>query len=265
MEPREYEILFNVEETHWWYRALRRVLFFHLNRYLPGWRGAAILDGGCGTGANLARLGPHARHVGVDKAPEAMDFCSRRGLDRVVRGDVAALPFRSATFEAVISASVLYHRWVPDVERAINECHRVLRDGGLLFLDVPAFDSLTSAHDEAVHTARRFTRRQVCKLLRAHGFEIRRISYWNALLFPLIWLVRRARFSRTGRDFERSSGIRNRLLDMVMRLEFALFWCVPLPFGVSLTCVAMKPAPATADSKNGMDAFFKKPNEGKPL
>ena len=240
MEPREYETLFNVEEQHWWYRALRRVLFYHLDQFLPAWREATILDGGCGTGANLMRLGSAAQHVGIDKAAQAVAFCSRRGLSNVVRGDVTALPFRTAAFSAVISASVLYHRWVPDLDCAIEECRRVLCDGGLLFLDVPAFEFLSSAHDEAVHTARRFTRRQVCDLLRAHGFEIRRISYWNTLLFPLIWLARRGRLSRTGRDFERLKGLRNSLLDLVMRLEFALFRCVSLPFGVSLSCVAAK-------------------------
>jgi hypothetical protein len=129
------------------------------------------------------------------------------------------------------------------LDRAIGECHRVLEDGGLLFLDVPAFESLTSAHDELVHTARRFTRRQLCDLLRAHGFAIRRACYWNTLLFPLIWLVRRSGLSRTGRDFggpRRPAGLRNALLDWLMRLEFVLFRCVALPFGVSLSCVAEK-------------------------
>ena len=243
MEPAEYDILFQVEETHWWYRALRRVLFYHLDRYLPAWRDAAILDGGCGTGANLARLGPQVRHVGVDKAAQALAFCSQCGLQNLVQGDVSALPFSSAAFSAVVSASVLYHRWVPDLDRAIDECHRVLCDGGLLFLELPAYNFLSSAHDEAVHTARRFTQREVCDLLQSHGFQIYRISYWNTLLFPLIWLARRSGLARSGRDFgggKSPSGLLNSLFDLIMRFEFAFFRWLALPFGVSLSCVASK-------------------------
>jgi SAM-dependent methyltransferase len=244
VEPVEYENMFRVEDTHWWYCALRRVLFHHLGRFLPGWRDAAVLDGGCGTGANLACLGAHrANHIGLDKAPQALGFCMQRGITNLVQGDVTALPFRCQAFAAVLSASVLYHRGVPDVARAIEECRRVLSAGGLLFLDLPAYNFLASAHDEAVHTARRFTRREVCNLLRAHGFRVRRISYWNTLLFPLIWLLRWTGISSTGRDFgggTKPSGLLNSLLDFVMRLEFLLFRQVCLPFGVSISCVAVK-------------------------
>lgn len=243
MEPREYEILFNVEETHWWYRALRRIVFHNLDRHLPQWREAAILDGGCGTGANLARLGNHARHIGVDMAPQALVFCSRRGLKNLVQGDVTALPFERATFSAVLSASVLYHRWVKDLDRAVRECHRVLCDGGLLFLELPACNFLSSAHDETVYTARRFTQREVCDLLRANGFQVRRISYWNTFLFPLIWLVRRFGISKSGRDFrggKRPSALLNGMLDFIMQVEFRLFQRLRLPFGVSISCVASK-------------------------
>jgi hypothetical protein len=46
LEPRAYETLFRVEDEHWWYRQLRRALHLHLDRYLPAWRDAAILDAG---------------------------------------------------------------------------------------------------------------------------------------------------------------------------------------------------------------------------
>lgn len=244
VNPAEYVIMHEVEESHWWYRALRRVLFYHLQQYVPDWREAAILDGGCGTGANLARLGNHSRHVGLDLAPQALAFCARRGLKSLVRGDVTTLPFGDASFSGVVSASVLYHEWVKDLDRAVRECHRVLCDGGVLLLELPACKSLSSAHDEAVFTARRFTKPEVCGLLRAHGFLVLRVSYWNTLLFPLIWLARRFGFLASGRDFGEGQGpsaVVNGILDFIMRIEFCLFRCLSLPFGVSLSCVALKP------------------------
>lgn len=251
MKPAEYAIMRQVEESHWWYRALRRVLFYQLQEYLPAWRGAAILDGGCGTGANLARLGNHALHVGIDLAPEAVAFCAQRGLKNLVRGDVTTLPFSDGSFAGVVSASVLYHGWVTDVDQAVRECHRVLREGGVLLLELPAGKSLSSAHDVAVFTARRFTKREVCEILRAHGFRVLRASYWNTLLFPVIWVVRRLGVLKSGRDFGESSGpspLVNGILDLIMRVEFCLFRRVSLPFGVSLSCVAVKAAARSAHS-----------------
>lgn len=242
MKPEEYENLFRIEEGHWWYRALRRLIFYHLDRYLPTWRNEPILDSGCGTGGNLSRLGSHGT-VGLDMAPQALSFCRQRGLHHVVRGDVSALPFAEERFAAVISASVLYHQWVPDVPAALRECRRVLRPGGLLLLELPAYRFLTSPHDEAVGTARRFTKGELRRLLQDAGFRICRITYWNTLLFPLVWLARYGGLWRSGRDFDDGRGpsrFVNALLDAVLRVEFALLKWLPLPFGVSLNCVAVR-------------------------
>ncbi len=245
MQLTEYEIMFNVETTHWWYRALRRILLFHFDQFLPNWRSEPILDAGCGTGSNLAHLVGAGSRVGLDLAAPAIQLCRKRGLENLVRADVSSLPFPDKSFAALISASVLYHRWVKDMDQALRESHRVLRDGGLLFLDLPAFSFLTSPHDEAVHTARRFTKSEVLDLVRANGFEVRRITYWNTLLFPLIWLVRFSGMSKSGRDFgdgKPPAGLTNSILDLVMRAEFFLLRRTSLPFGVSISCVAVRRA-----------------------
>jgi len=245
MRAEEYETLFRVEDAHWWYRALRRVLRWHLDRFLPGWRALPLLDAGCGTGGNLAHLPGAGARIGLDRAGEALARCRRRGLAQLVRGDVSALPFSAGCFEAVLSASVIYHQWVSDPAVALRECHRVLRPGGLLLLDVPASDALWSAHDEAVMTARRFRARELRALVEANGFEVLRLTHWNTLLFPAVWAARRLRLSPEGRDFDPDAppgGARNALLDAAMRLEAAGWRRAPLPFGVSIHCAARRHA-----------------------
>ena len=245
MRTEEYETLFRVEDTHWWYRALRRVLRWHLDRFLPGWRALPLLDAGCGTGGNLAHLPGEGARIGLDRAGEALARCRRRGLAQLVRGDVSALPFSAGCFEAVVSASVIYHQWVSDPGVALRECHRVLRPGGLLLLDVPASDALWSAHDAAVMTARRFRASELRELVEANGFEVLRLTHWNTLLFPAVWAARRLRLSPEGRDFDPDAppgGARNALLDAAMRLEAAVWRRAPLPFGVSIHCAARRQA-----------------------
>jgi SAM-dependent methyltransferase len=242
MERREYDIMFRVEDTHWWYRALRRLIRTSLDSNLPGWRGASILDAGCGTGAILEQLGNPQKHVGIDLSPEAVAFCHQRGLHNVAQSDVSALPFADASFDAVICSSVLYHQWIKDVRNALDELRRVLRPGGLLLINLPAYQFLHSAHDDAVLTARRFTRSQVRDLLTTSGLEIRHLTYWTTLLFPAAVVARTLGGSKTGRDFDadESSSVKNWLLWKVMSLELSLLRRISLPFGVALFAVAEK-------------------------
>src|SRR2546423_796179 len=241
MHPNEYATMFRVEETHWWYRALHKLIFDALERELPDWREKTILDVGCGTGAILKQIGNADRNVGVDLAPEALAFCRERGLSNVRQADICALPFSEDSFDAVICSSVLYHQWVRDLSRAMSELHRVLRPGGLLFINVPAFRFLHSRHDDAVMTARRFTKRELGELLERNHFRIRRLSYWTTLLFPLAVAARTLGASEMGRDFGTVEvSPLQRLLAKIMRIELTLLKRFSFPFGVALFALARK-------------------------
>jgi SAM-dependent methyltransferase len=221
MRPNEYATMFRVEETHWWYGALHRLIFQALDAELPDWRQKKVLDVGCGTGAILKQLGNPEKNVGIDLAPEAISFCRERGLNNVRQGDICALPFADASFDAVICSSVLYHQWVTNVEGAVQEMHRVLRPSGVLLINVPAFPFLHSAHDEAVMTARRFRKWEIRQLLQKQNFEIGG--------------------SKMGRDFESAgASFSQRMFARIMAFELRLLRSFSLPFGVALLAVARK-------------------------
>lgn len=92
-----------------------------------------ILDVGTGTGALLEQLQaryPSARLTGVDIA---LNMCLKSqqkmgAACQVVNGAAEALPFRTATFDLAVSASVL--QWVSDLPAALRELCRVVRPGG---------------------------------------------------------------------------------------------------------------------------------------
>jgi ubiquinone/menaquinone biosynthesis C-methylase UbiE len=190
VEAAEYDLMDAVEERMWWYRALHLRVLDALHRR-PGAPGA-FLDAGCGTGGLLRRLAGKSTRalVGLDFNPEAARRAGAKSSALTTGGDANRLPFADASFGALVSMDVLCHRAV-DPSLALAEFHRVLKPGGALVLNLPAFDWLHSAHDIRVHNARRFTAAQARVLLSEAGFTAIEARYWNALLLPLMILQRK--------------------------------------------------------------------------
>lgn len=98
------------------------------------------LDLGCGDGILtdilFERMGKKPRLVGIDPDPLETDAARKYDFyERIhtVGGD--AIPEEDATFDYVISNSVLEH--IPDLEPVIKEVGRVLKPGGTFFYTVP--------------------------------------------------------------------------------------------------------------------------------
>lgn len=174
----------------WWYRALHLRVLDALHRR-PGTPGA-LLDAGCGTGGLLRRLAGKSTRalVGLDFNPEAARRAGAKSGALTTGGDANRLPFADASFGALVSLDVLCHRAL-DPAAALAEFHRVLKPGGALVLNLPAFEWLHSTHDIRVHNARRFTADQARALLKDAGFTAIEARYWNALLLPLMVLQRK--------------------------------------------------------------------------
>ena len=96
-----------------------------------------VLDVGCGSGLNasywLDHADPPPRWVGADIS-SAIDVARERLGDRptthFVQADLAALPFRESSFDAIVAEGVLHH--TPDTERAFKALVPLLRPGGEL-------------------------------------------------------------------------------------------------------------------------------------
>ncbi len=188
MEPDEYNLMDQAEGHMWWYRALHGSLL----AALEGVEGR-ILDVGCGTGGFLAalrRARPDVAAVGVEYAEGAARAAIRKSGALIVRGSANALPFQPAQFDAAITADVLCHAAV-DPGVALAEIGRVLRPGGLLVVNMPAFRWLHSTHDRRVHNARRVTARELHDWLAEAGFVSVETHYWDGLLLPLMVLHRK--------------------------------------------------------------------------
>jgi SAM-dependent methyltransferase len=241
METQVFTEHFALEDTHWWFRSKRTMVLSLLRRY--GVLAGPGLDVGCGAGGTLEELARQGSWVGVDADPTALGLSRRRGLARLAGSNAEALPFRGGTFAACLCLDLLYHRNVGSESVALKECHRVLRPGGLLLVTDSAFKWLRSAHDEAVHGARRYTRRELVEHVRAAGFTPVLASYAYCLVFPVVAAVRLARRGAAGgSDVYALPRPLNSALLGVQAVERALLRVGPLPFGSSVVLVARKAA-----------------------
>lgn len=201
-----------------------------------------MVDIGCGTGGLAAQLNPNTLSAALDFNPEALEYCRARGVPRLLRGDANCLPFADASAEAVLMLDLLYHKNIAEPQAVLREVRRVLVPGGIVVLNVPAYQWLYSSHDVAVHTGRRFTRGGINGLLRAAGFDVLESSYWNTALFPAICAVRLLRrwVPPGSSDVKAGSPLINKVLGALLSLERVCMALFGLPFGVSIFVVAIR-------------------------
>ncbi|MFN3652105.1 MAG: class I SAM-dependent methyltransferase [Armatimonadota bacterium] len=246
MNPVEYERMHALEDWYWWFVARRKAAARFILDHAPAERPLRILDAGCGTGGmlDLFRDWPEVEAYGIDLSPDALHFSRSRGHRRLAGGDLTVLPFRTGTYDVVTALDVVEH--VPDDQRAVEELARVLRPGGILVASVPAYQALWGPHDEALHHQRRYHGSQFRELVRRSGLHVEKQTYLLSGLFPLAVAARLASRSRSGESAKlpQVPPIVNRALIRFQDAELALARRLPLPFGLSILCVARKPVPA---------------------
>jgi SAM-dependent methyltransferase len=182
-----------------------------------------VVDLGCGTMPYREELvGSGCRYIGVDWSS------SRHGRAPDIVSDLnRALDVPSEVADAVVSISVLEHLYQPHVMLA--EAWRVLRPGGLLFLQVP-FQWWVH---EAPHDYYRFTRYGLEFLLTAAGFVDARIEpdggFWTTVV--LKWNYHSLRWVRGPRPVR-----------WLARLVLTPFWAVGQSLAPLLDRVDPNPA-----------------------
>jgi len=181
------------------------VLTVDLERLSVG-SGTRLLDLGCGSGRHaFAAWKAGGGVVALDSSLEELagvagmiaamqDAGELRAADGgVLAADACALPFADGSFDAIVASEIFEH--LHDDERAMLECARVLRAGGVLALSVPrtfpeAINWLLSSdyHNSAGGHIRIYRRRELLGRLRSAGLIQVHHEYRHGLHSPYWWL-----------------------------------------------------------------------------
>ncbi len=234
------------ERDHFWFHGFRRFVTPLLQQAAEGHATPDILDCGCGTGNNLQLLRKYGHAVGIDLTFSGLKYATSRGDRRVAQASVTDLPFPDAAFDIVTSFDVVYA--LPDAaeKAAVSEMFRVLRAGGHLVLNVAALESLRGNHSVLGGEVRRYSRSRLRWALERGGFEIRRLTYTNASILPLVagtrWLQRVRGHQESSAEITVPSAPVNAVLTGVLAAESVALRYMDMPLGSSVLCLARKPS-----------------------
>ena len=240
MDARIYERMAEVEEHHWWF-ASRRTIVEEILRGLALPKDAAILEAGCGTGGNFRMLARHGHVHAMEPSEAARVAASSLGLATVEPGSLPdSIPFPGQSFDLVLMTDVLEH--LDDDRASLRELRRRLKPGGWLLLTVPALSWMWSAHDVSHQHRRRYHSAALREVVEAAGYQVRYLSYYNFLLFPMIAGARMVQHvlgaSSDGHDLRMPSARVNGLLKRVFSSERHFLGSWSAPIGVSLILLA---------------------------
>ena len=243
------------EDRHAWFAGRTRAILKYLDAEMspaqPG-QTRTVLDIGSGAGNMAHHLARYGRVVGIDYNPRPLQVAAQRALT-VCQGLGGRLPFPDDTFDLIALLDTVEH--IADEFAVFQECRRVLKPGGKLMITVPAFMWLWSYNDEINDHKRRYTAPEIQQKLELNGLRVRRMSYNNLFLFPLVAGLRMLRpenpelESPHTTDEEEVYQVEmeaipepaNTVLHGVGWLEAEMVERGDLPIGLSILCLAEKP------------------------
>ena len=238
MEQKYIQYIAKIEDEHWWYRG-RRAVISSLKKKLDLSPDSKILEIGCGTGGNLEMLSSWGTINAVELDDHARITANLRNYCKVTYGKLPADIVIPDETKLICMLDVLEH--VEDDIAALAKIKEDADSDCQILITVPAYKFLWSQHDKDAHHFRRYTKTELEKKLIETGFNITFSSYFNSILFPVIFIIRAIKNklqSIESGDLQMPCSILNRILLIIFSMESKVIPTFPLPFGVSIIAIA---------------------------
>lgn len=219
MHLSEYEKMYKLENSHWWFVARKK----YIEITLGSRNKLVILDYGCGTGGTTKFLEKYGHVYGVDVSNEAIKFSKKRKINCQIIKD-NKIPFKKNTFDLVVLLDVIYHKSF-NANLDLLEIKRVLKPNGIILVTNPTFKILSGYHDKLVETRERKKIIEIINGLKLFNFE--KISSGHIFMFTLPLLIINRLiiskiFPKTDSLYQLPKTV-NLLLIKICQLEIKLF------------------------------------------
>ncbi|MEO6550174.1 MAG: class I SAM-dependent methyltransferase [Ferruginibacter sp.] len=246
MDRDYFDKYYQLERTHWWFLVRSKILRGILKSRMNNQKSLSILNVGSATGGTSQMLEEFGEVISVEYDRLCFEFARQTLKLAIINASILDLPFENERFDLVCAFDVIEH--VEDDAKAVSEMYRVCKPTGYLFITVPAFQSIWSTHDKINHHYRRYSIKDILKLLDGKKGEMEKIKYFNSILFIPIFIVRKIQSLFASKkpglkksDFELiKSPIINKLFYSIFNLERIIFKRISFPFGVSILALWKK-------------------------
>lgn len=158
-------------ETAVFWEVIQRTFFEEFKKEIT----ENVLDVGSGPGRDALVMQEYGIDVTCLDASESMVKISKaRGL-KTIKGDFMDMPFANKSFQGVWAYTSLLHIPKDQIDNALDEITRVLKDNGILGLGMIEGETEGYRESSGVNKPRWFsfyTKEELELLLKNHGFDI---------------------------------------------------------------------------------------------
>lgn len=233
-----YDFIRDSQKNHWWYVGRKKIIEKILHLYCPD-KIHESLDIGSGYGAMVPSLLQCSENVDViepllSTKKELLSIGAREVFT------INSFPENiiNKQYNLITMFDVIEH--IEDQGKALKVIkEQMLKPKGMIMLTVPAYQWLWTSHDIVNHHYRRYTKKELTKLLEANGYKKIKATYFMTFLFPLAVLQRLwMKWNQKSNEFQPVNPMINFFLKLIFSSE-ALWICFfPYPFGLSVLAVA---------------------------
>jgi len=239
MDIKEEEILGDAVGDHWYYCSKAKAVIGFLGKN----KISEVLDIGAGSGIFSEKL----IDAGVVDSAVCVDIEYPENTEKMRNGHRIQYvkSVENITQPLLLMMDVVEH--IEDDLAFIRSYAEMMPKGSKLLLTAPAFKFLWSGHDEFLGHERRYTLKQLEKVVSDAGLTVVKGRYFFGSLFPLVVVIRfinRLKVKLGGAapesSLEKHSPFVNNILKYIHDIEYHTLFKINRFAGLSVFCIAEK-------------------------